>query len=351
MISLNLVPIFILKQFSCKMRFATTSILALIFIQSLSAQSWEIHNTELKAERRGEKLVISYLDQRDSLVIIADTAYMSENLEQMYVLKNSLIGIVDPFDLYLLQAPSLISLTFMNDEFLLVEDSEGYFLSYIDFPVQAVSHRFESVEKLRTNNDEGWDADELIIVKRDGRYGIKSTWMDKGEYLVSPNYDEIIVNETDDFSYYYYLRKGNKWGAGSCNGIEVEAKYDEIEYLGGECGETAYIVWKNYLGGVVSQSSKKPLIGLDYTDISTLIRASKQYLFLFVNEYLKRMYISDGSQEWVDYYEPIMLVRIVSEEKTFLIYGAEEELLSLELSKVEIQRLGLISLEILYLDY
>lgn len=333
------------------MRYAVSCFTLLFSITLLSAQAWEILNTELKGEKRGDQILISYIDNRASMLVDADTAYLDPASESIFFVQNGRIGIIDHREMVVKQEPSFLNLKRIGEDHFLAEDAEGYFISGASFPLLPSSDRFEAVEGLNSLYPENFEGNAPLLVKRNGKYGILRPELGADLYLIDPDYSEILPVSIDESSYIFFLRKADKWGAGSCEGIEVPVKYDEIQYIGGDCGQAAYIVKKKGHYGVTRSFESKPIIAVKYDDITHLKKGKSDLLFFFIGEETVLLTLSDSSMEWFDNARPVMLTKLVSNEVSLLVYTLDDEIFSIELTEEEIQKAGIVSLDWLYLDY
>lgn len=331
------------------MRSLVFSLLIFLGFSNLSAQAWEILNYNLKVAKENDQLSISLIDERNKIMLKGDTAFIDEGSGLLFYRDNFVCGIVDPYDLVLLQEATLRSLQTISDQIYIVEDEQGFYVSTQEFPLKRISDYFESAEPYR-EGPENPSAINILLVEQHGKFGMIVPELALSSYVLKPKYDEIIVEEAGYDSFRYKVRKGEKWGAGNEKGIEIIPKYDQLHHIGGDWGTSSYIAWRGGYCGVVVSYGKKPVVGLEYSFLSYLEKEQTTYLFLFQDEELVGMKSSDDYDEWDDTYEPLLIAHFGTSGKKVLIYKYESELLSFEITDDEIQRLGLASMDWMYFD-
>jgi hypothetical protein len=327
------------------MRKILVFLVCIIQFPDSGCQSWEIFNTQLRAERKGSTLEVSTPDRRKSLVIEADSAFLDMATEMLFFKKDGLAGIIDPGSLELLNEASFTALVKVSENFFLVHDREGSYFSRNEFPIKPVLERFTSVHPFSDNV-----FPHFFIAERKGKFGLVSTENGVLNYLVKPEYDEILPEKAENEAIFYYLRKGKKWGSGSCEGVEVQPGYDRIRLLKGECMSAIYLVWKKGLCGIVYASDSKPLADCIYQIIEYKEAGNEDFLLFFSSEGLSELGQIDMFDKSLIYYEPLMVLKISEKNKTLLVYKDQDGLSSLEFSEQEAERLGLQSLEWLFIE-
>ncbi len=319
-------------------------------LTAIEAQAWEVLNTSLKAEKRGRDILLSFMDESKSVIIRSDTLFWDEASGYIFFRNKQLTGIIDPWELEIVQEPAYISIETIGTDYYLVQGEDGFFLAIREFPLEPVSDKYEVVDKLLARGDGSWLETDPLLISRKGKYGLLLLGNGGVEMALKPEVDEINGEKIGEKDYVYFFRKGDKWGAGRCEGVEIEAKYDQIAMLGGNCGETAYIVWKNDKCGIAKAQEEDPVIPVVYENITYLEKNNLHYLFLFENDIPVKMAVSDNAAEWYEFYIPEFLIRDQLRGKSFLVYRDNGDLVSLALTEEDIRETGILTMDIIHLD-
>lgn len=329
------------------MRSFIFSVLFLLLAPSLFAQKWELPKAGLVLERSDDNLRLLFR-QSDTMVFNADTAFMEDGGALLVVKNGAYFGLVDPLDFTLVSDLKLKKIERFDEQgYILIEDDEGfYFVNDLMFLEDKSSEVFEDIFPLSENTSFN-DGHLPYVVQKNGKFGMIDFFEGPMFYIVKPQYDEIEFDYSDDQGFFYFIRKGNKRGVGGCEGIEIDAKYDLIKVLYGECGESIFRVWKNGKCGLQQSGYKKLLIDVKYSRIEILKRYENDYIFLFEGEKLVSFYTSDG-YELGEIKYPLALVEIVQNRKNFLIYSCVDGEGQIELTPEEVEGLDF-GINIIYL--
>lgn len=176
--------------------------------QSIIAQEQVIPDPYLHVVKKDDQITVSYPEDDYSVTFRGDSVYRIKPSEIMVVISEGILGIFDPWDLYM-----------------------------------AIEPQFTSVEPFN---------EETLMVKKKGKYGLYSYWDGYFEELLPAKYDEIILLVSHGEGIVYKIRKGKKWGAGDCESLETKIAYDEIDWLTGSCADNYFRAKKDGKSGLVA---------------------------------------------------------------------------------------------------
>jgi len=213
---------------------------------NLIAQEWQIEGTELKAQKINGNIILSFTDDRYSLTFTADTLFFLEEPGVIIVKSVDKFGMIDPWDLYWLQQPIFNYYRMIDSYNLLVgKDGKYGFVSYSEEFIYSRSTFYDTLYLLTPPGEPVYNDMQLYVAKNKKNYGVINL---DGEYsyeLLPLKYDEVLFLKSHSDGILYKIRKGKKWGAGDCEGLEVSPMYDDIKYMAGSCSNNYFTVEQN----------------------------------------------------------------------------------------------------------
>lgn len=307
-------------------------LLPILFQNIAFSQAWEVLNTELKVERMDESLKISFMDDRSSISVTADTVYLDPELNLMISRKGNLFGIIDPWDLMEIKRPQYELIESLTPELMILLDEKGFFIvDKMDIEMELSGH-FELIESFE-HPYSGSVLDHIFLVEVDGKVGLIFPETYPMDFYLEPDFDEIVFSELSEAGPAFLIRKKEKWGVFACDKVFMEPAYESLEHLGGSCGGI-YKAWKRGKCGLVHTLYSKPLIPFKYAEIYSVWGNGLLYLFPMKEmETPGGVILTDLDMDHLDWYTEYFLVTLPSGEKTYFVHrGYEGELQTQEVS-------------------
>ena len=232
-----------------------TVIICSICLMHIQAQEQIIPDPEFKVIRKDGMITVFTSDDGYSLTFPGDTVYRLENFEFMVVVENGKIGIVDPWDMYIVVKPVYTYLAPFDEISVLVKKKNKYSLLFPFGDGLDIQYmKFDTLYPLTPPGEPVYNDMHMYILENKGKFGIYNTWNGPMEYL-PVKYDEIRLLASHSDGIVYKLRKGKKWGAGDCETYETKIMYDDIDWLTGSCADNYFRVEKNGKFGLVTTYS------------------------------------------------------------------------------------------------
>lgn len=214
---------------------------------NLFAQQWQIEDTELKAQKSNGKITLSLNDDSKSMTIPADTVYRFEQYGFLIVRSGNKFGIFDPWEFEWIHEPVFTSLKLIYDGNIMVGKKGQYgILTLNELFKKPPDFLYDTLFSLTPPGESVYNEWHLYITRNKKKYGLllDSSWELRYDFIPC-TYDEIQLLKSHPDGIAYKVRKGKNWGAGDCEGVEVEPEYDDIGYLAGACANNIFIVKKN----------------------------------------------------------------------------------------------------------
>jgi len=228
------------------------TIITLFFFSHIQAQEQVIPDPYLKVIRTGGMITLSLYEDEYSITFPGDTVYRLEQFELMVVIDDGLIGIVDPWDLYVVVEPVLSLLEPFDEETILVKKKGKYYVMYpFEFSFKDPLLEFDSIYPFTPPGEVVYNDMHMYILENKGKFGLYNTWYGWDEFI-PVKYDEIKLLASHEYGIVYKLRKGKKWGAGDCESYETKIAYDDIDWLIGSCQDNYFRVRKDGKSGLVA---------------------------------------------------------------------------------------------------
>jgi len=318
----------------------------------LNGQSWEIFNTELKAEKNNGSISLSHLNGSESLTIEADTVYFDGDADAVFFEVGRLKGVIDINTLEILQKPLFLSLKPVDTDYYIVEVDDGLYFSLNRFPLKPVSEVYDDIYPLVPPQlNDCISRPYFVIVKRD-HAGIISHTSDYEFPLIPAAYDEIVFHQCKEGNLIFYLRDKNEWGAGGKEGVEVKPAFDKIEHVFGEPGNNGFFIWDKDEKGLIMTGQEKPLIEEELSLLKYIPIGEKGFVF-GLNNYQR---VSDflvidryGDVNTTSKFEHVIKVRELN--KAYLVYTVDAKQEQLVLDEQAQHKLEFIVEEWIYLGY
>lgn len=218
-----------------------TIVTAFIFSTAMYSQQWTIPGPDIVAEKQKGDIMLSYTDGTIITTVKGDTAYFSDDIQQIVIEENGLKGFFNFQDEDWFVEPSYSKFNVEIPGYLLKVKEKGKYMLVRIEDFKPVTKKYDSIYKIDSAEYETW---EVLVFQKGDKKGLYLVFEN---YLILPvkyNAIEILGNEN------YIVRKGKRYGAGSCEGIEIEVKYDSIQHVFGTCVNNCWLVRKNGKYGI-----------------------------------------------------------------------------------------------------
>lgn len=325
--------------------------LALFPMLHVSAQSWEIFNTRLKAEKLNGEVKISFVDGSNAVNLACDTAYYDGTSERVFFRTGGITGVLDPSSLEVLQPPLFKSLQVIDGQHCIVEVPDGFYFSYRDFPLTPVSLRFEDIYPLIPLQLQVCGQENPFVVLLKGKAGLVFPQLGYDRLVVAADYDEILYQGCEEGNLVYYLREGNKWGAGGCEGVEVKPMFEKIEHVFGDCGNNGFFIWHKDRMGLIMSGQKDALIPTEYDRLRYLTIDGNGFIFCLNGNHTERFLVVDSYGEIYTDCSFEHVIKVMELNKSYMVYTVDGEQLQLELNDEEVHQLEFTVEDWIYLGY
>ncbi|MBL7111730.1 MAG: WG repeat-containing protein [Bacteroidales bacterium] len=231
-------------------------IIAFFCFVHIQAQEQIIPDPDLKVTKKNGMITVSLPDDNSySITFPGDTVYRLEIFNFMVVVNKGKMGIIDPWDLYMVVKPVYSYVAPFDEASVLVRRGKKY---SIVFPFEdGFDKEYFKIDTLYPLTPPGelvYNDMHMYILVNKGKYGIYNTWSGTEEFL-PVKYDEIRLIASHDDGIVYKMRKGKKWGAGDCETYETKIIYDDIDWLTGSCANNYFRVKKDGRFGLVATYS------------------------------------------------------------------------------------------------
>ncbi|MBL7113513.1 MAG: WG repeat-containing protein [Bacteroidales bacterium] len=224
------------------------------FVQ-IQAQEQIIPDPDLKVIKKDGVITVSLPDDSYSLTFPGDTVYRLQQFEHMVVVDKGKMGIIDPWDLYMVVKPVYTFLAPFDNNSVMVKKKGKYSLVFpFENGFESEYLEFDTLYPLTPPGEPVYNDMQMYILENKGKYGIYNTWYGPEKYI-PVKYDEIKLLASHSDGIVYKMRKGKKWGAGDCETYETKIIYDDIDWLTGSCSNNYFRIEKDSKFGLVATYS------------------------------------------------------------------------------------------------